>query len=62
MVTKSFNARVTRKHLLKRIKWGFAHLLRDLIEIICGFAYYGTRYPFDPNVVVVLERGKAAAS
>ena len=62
VVTKSFNARVTRKHLLKRIKWGFAHLLRDLIEIICGFAYYGTRYPFDPNVVVVLERGKAAAS
>jgi hypothetical protein len=41
------------------MKWGFAHLLRDLIEMICGFAYYGARYPFDPNVAVVLERSKA---
>jgi cyclopropane fatty-acyl-phospholipid synthase-like methyltransferase len=61
VVTKSFNARVTHKNWLKRIKWGIAHLIRDVIEMICAFAYYGWRYPFDPNVVVVLERGKAAS-
>jgi cyclopropane fatty-acyl-phospholipid synthase-like methyltransferase len=60
VVTNSFNARVTHKPWLKRLKWGVAHLIRDAIEIVCAFAYYGWRYPFDPNVVAVLERSKAA--
>jgi len=60
VVTQSFNARVTHKTSLKRIRWGVAHLIRDLIEIICGFAYYGARHPFDPNIIVVLERRKAS--
>jgi cyclopropane fatty-acyl-phospholipid synthase-like methyltransferase len=60
VVTQSFNARVTHRTWLKRIRWGLAHLIRDVIEIICGFAYYGARHPFDPNIIVVLERRTAS--
>jgi len=55
-VSQFFNARVTSSRFFKRIKWSLAHRLRDLLEIIFGLAYYGTRCPLDPNIVVVLER------
>jgi len=55
-VAESFNARVTSERPLKQMKWKLIHLLRDLLEMVFGFAYYGVRCPLDPNVVVVLER------
>jgi SAM-dependent methyltransferase len=55
-VSQYFNARVTSSRFVKRLKWIVAHRVRDLLELIFGFAYYGIRCPLDPNIVVVLER------
>jgi SAM-dependent methyltransferase len=61
-VSKFFNARVSSRHPLKWLKWKLAHGLRDVLEIIFGLAYYGTRCPLDPNIIVVLERRQPATS
>jgi cyclopropane fatty-acyl-phospholipid synthase-like methyltransferase len=58
VVTEYFNARVTSTHPIKKLKWWAAHLVRDLIELIFSFAYYGARCPLDPNIIVVLERSR----
>jgi len=58
-VSQYFNARVSSKHPLKWIKWKLAHGLRNVLEIIFSLAYYGTRCPLDPNIIVVLERRQA---
>lgn len=49
-------------HNLRPIPRGFsgfkhrlAYALRDLTEIVLGYAYFGHRFPMDPNVVVVLR-------
>jgi len=51
-----FNARVTTKPLMKRIKLWLVHRLRDLIEFVFSYVYYGTRLPMDPNIAVILTR------
>ena len=33
-----------------------AFALRDVVELVLGFAYYGRRLPLDPNATVILER------
>ena len=45
---------------LKAIKRAASYLLRDIVEIIIGYAYFGYRMPMDPNVVVVFARSDAA--
>ncbi len=57
-VAQFFNSRVTSRRPLKILKWKLAHLLRDVLELIFGFVYYGARCPLDPNIIVVLERAK----
>jgi len=61
-VSQYFNARVTSSRPWKRLKWMLAHKLRDILELIFSFAYYATRCPLDPNIVVVLERCQPARS
>jgi 2-polyprenyl-3-methyl-5-hydroxy-6-metoxy-1,4-benzoquinol methylase len=41
-----------RIFLLKAI----AYFLRNVIEILIGYIYFGKRYPLDPNLTVVLRR------
>lgn len=38
------------------LKRRLGYLVRDLVEIVVGYAYYGHRIPMDPNIVVVLKR------
>ena len=40
---------------LRGLRRAAAYLLRDLVEIALGYAYFGHRMPMDPNVVVVLR-------
>jgi SAM-dependent methyltransferase len=55
-VTRAVNPR-PRPHGLKRFTKTFlAYRVRDLIETILGYAYFGCRKPMDPNVLVVLVR------
>lgn len=44
------------------LKRSAAYLVRDIVEAVIGLAYFGKRFPMDPNVVVVLRprRTKAA--
>lgn len=40
---------------LRGLKRRAVYLVRDVIETILGFAYFGRRFPMDPNVVVVMQ-------
>jgi 2-polyprenyl-3-methyl-5-hydroxy-6-metoxy-1,4-benzoquinol methylase len=40
---------------LSGVKRALAYALRDLVETVIGYAYFGYRMPFDPNIVVVLR-------
>ncbi len=42
--------------LLSQARRRAVYLLRDLIEAAIGYAYFGRRYPMDPNIVMVMER------
>jgi 2-polyprenyl-3-methyl-5-hydroxy-6-metoxy-1,4-benzoquinol methylase len=37
------------------LKRSAAYLLRDIVEAIVGYAYFGHRMPMDPNIVVVIR-------
>jgi SAM-dependent methyltransferase len=41
---------------LRGLKRRAVHAVRDLIEIVIGYAYFGKRMPMDPNVAVLLSR------
>ena len=58
-VDQFFNARATSRHPLKQIKMWVSHAIRDLLELVFGYIYYGVRVPLDPNIVVVFNRSKA---
>jgi cyclopropane fatty-acyl-phospholipid synthase-like methyltransferase len=61
IVSDFFNSRV-RPHLgWHAFKWWSAFVIRDLVEILLGFAYYGKRLPMDPNIVAVLRRSSITA-
>ena len=51
---KAFNPRSRPHGWLHRAKRGAAYLVRDVIEVLLGYAYFGYRFPMDPNVAVVL--------
>ncbi len=61
IVTQFFNARSSYHHPLKQIRTWVSHIMRDVVELILSYAYYGMRYPLDPNIAVVLERSKSAS-
>jgi 2-polyprenyl-3-methyl-5-hydroxy-6-metoxy-1,4-benzoquinol methylase len=60
VVAQVFNARVSSPHPFKQIKMLLSYMMRDAIEIIFSFAYYWTRCPLDPNIIVVLKRDTVA--
>jgi hypothetical protein len=40
---------------LRGMKRRAVYGVRNIIEIVLGFTYFGKRVPMDPNVVVVLQ-------
>ena len=52
---RSFNPRSMPPGLARRAKRVATYLVRDLIEIVLGYAYFGYRFPMDPNIAVVLQ-------
>lgn len=56
------NPRPRPRGFRRRVKAWLAYRLRDLIEIVLGYAYFGERFPMDPNILVVLAPGPAPAS
>jgi SAM-dependent methyltransferase len=55
-VVRALNPRPLPAGAGARLKRGAAYLLRDMVEIVLGLAYFGYRSPMDPNVLVVLGR------
>lgn len=51
----SYNPRPTPPGL-RGLKRRAGYLIRDLVETVVGYAYFGHRIPMDPNIVVVLRR------
>lgn len=50
------NPRPKAKGLLKSIRRLCAYALRDAVETVLGYAYFGARAPMDPNLIIVLMR------
>lgn len=58
----AFNPRPTPVKLRAKLKRRLGYLVRDLIEIVLGFAYFGCRTPMDPNIVVIIKAKPAEDS
>jgi SAM-dependent methyltransferase len=52
----AYNPRPKARNLLNIIRRFFAYMVRDAIETVLGYAYFGARVPMDPNLIVVLSR------
>jgi SAM-dependent methyltransferase len=52
---RAVNPRALPQGLGRRFKRQAAYLMRDAIEILIGYAYFGRRLPIDPNIAVVLS-------
>ena len=48
------NPRPRPRGLRRSLKTWLAYRLRDLIETVIGYAYFGERFPMDPVILVVL--------
>ena len=59
-VAHVFNLRPIPHGLVRSIKQRLAYVVRDIVEAVLGFAYFGYRFPMDPNVAVVLMRTEEA--
>ena len=59
-VAKAVNPRPRPSRFASRIKQQLAYLVRDAIETILGFAYFGYRTPMDPNIIVIMCRRPSA--
>lgn len=55
-LVRALNPRPVPKTFRGRIRARAAYVLRDIVETVIGYAYYGHRFPMDPNVIVVLAR------
>ncbi len=55
------NPRPRARGMRSAIRTWLAYRLRDLVETILGYAYFGERFPMDPNILVVLAPGAAPA-
>jgi hypothetical protein len=55
-VVKAFNPRVVYPGIKNRLKSLVAFTVRDVVERMINFAYFGRRFPMDPNVVVILRK------
>jgi len=53
-ITSAMNPRPLPRALPARLKRRLIYIARDLIEILLGRIYFGTRFPMDPNILVVL--------
>jgi len=53
-ITSAINPRPLPRALPARLKRRLIYIARDLIEILLGRIYFGTRFPMDPNILVVL--------
>lgn len=54
-LARAVNPRPVPKNFTPKLKRKLVYMLRDLIEIGIGFAYFGYRTPIDPNILVVIE-------
>jgi len=52
----AYNPRPRAKGLLKSFRRLVAYALRDVIETVLGYGYFGARAPMDPNLIVILTR------
>jgi len=59
-VVKAFNPRSIPPGIGRALKRRATYLVRDLIEILLGYVYFGIRFPMDPNVAVTLMRAEEA--
>ena len=55
-LVKAVNPRPVPAGAASALKAWLAYRLRDVIELVLGYAYFGCRVPMDPNIVVVLRR------
>lgn len=59
-VARAFNPRPIPPGFARAVKQRLAYLVRDIVETVLGFGYFGYRFPMDPNVAVVLMRTEEA--
>jgi methyltransferase family protein len=55
-VESAFNDRFLPLPLAQRFRRRLSYLVRSVIELVIGYAYFGGVVPLDPNVFVVLAR------
>lgn len=49
------NPRPRLRGLKRSVKCWLAYKVRDVVEILVGYGYFGERFPMDPNILVVLS-------
>jgi SAM-dependent methyltransferase len=54
-VNRVMNPRPLPAATLPKLKRKFMYRVRDVIETIIGRAYFGDRFPMDPNILVILK-------
>ncbi|HET9428657.1 MAG TPA: class I SAM-dependent methyltransferase [Allosphingosinicella sp.] len=55
-VKRAVNPRPLPTAIRSRLKQRLAYGLRNLIETVLGFTYFGYRTPMDPNIIVIMGR------
>jgi hypothetical protein len=56
VVLGGYNPRSLPTAFRARLRRCAAYIVRDIIEAVIGYTYFGRREPLDPNIVVVLAR------
>jgi cyclopropane fatty-acyl-phospholipid synthase-like methyltransferase len=56
VVADIFNDRTLPSGFVAAVRRRLAYAIRDHLEIVIGYAYYGRRMPMDPNVFLILTK------